>query len=63
MDAVATMAQLRFTAKGMVSTGSSLTGALSRLNSLLLHSRDPHGTATMVIARYHAADRRWCGRR
>ncbi|MEU4006959.1 SpoIIE family protein phosphatase [Streptomyces pseudogriseolus] len=58
VDAVATMAQLRFTAKGMVSTGSSLTGALSRLNSLLLHSRDPHGTATMVIARYHAADRR-----
>ncbi|MGX9873017.1 SpoIIE family protein phosphatase [Streptomyces cellulosae] len=58
VDAVATMAQLRFTAKGMVSTGSSLTGALSRLNSLLLHSRDAHGTATMVIARYHAADRR-----
>ncbi|MET8894293.1 SpoIIE family protein phosphatase [Streptomyces albogriseolus] len=58
VDAVATMAQLRFTAKGMVSTGSSLTGALSRLNSLLLHARDAHGTATMVIARYHAADRR-----
>lgn len=58
VDAVATMAQLRFTAKGMVSTGSSLTGALSRLNSLLLHSRDAHGTATMVIARYHPADRR-----
>ncbi|CAL9341137.1 hypothetical protein SUDANB32_00271 [Streptomyces sp. enrichment culture] len=58
VDAVATMAQLRFTAKGMVSTGSSLTGALSRLNSLLLHSRDAHGTATMVLARYHAADRR-----
>ncbi len=58
VDAVATMAQLRFTAKGMVSTGSSLTGALSRLNSLLLHTRDAHGTATMVLARYHAADRR-----
>ncbi len=58
VDAVATMAQLRFTAKGMVSTGSSLTGALSRLNSLLLHARDARRTATMVIARYHAADRR-----
>lgn len=58
VDAVATMAQLRFTAKGMVSTGSSLKGALSRLNSLLLQSRDAHGTATMVIARYHAAGRR-----
>ncbi|MFF9623501.1 SpoIIE family protein phosphatase [Streptomyces griseosporeus] len=58
IDAVATMAQLRFTAKGMVSTGSSLTGALARLNSLLLHSRDPHGTATMVLARYHAGERR-----
>ncbi|QER90054.1 SpoIIE family protein phosphatase [Streptomyces tendae] len=58
VDAVATMAQLRFTAKGMVSTGSSLTGALARLNTLLLHSRDAHGTATMALARYHAADRR-----
>ncbi|MFE2262266.1 SpoIIE family protein phosphatase [Streptomyces griseosporeus] len=58
IDAVATMAQLRFTAKGMVSTGSSLTGALARLNSLLLHSRGPHGTATMMLARYHAAERR-----
>ncbi|HET9381362.1 MAG TPA: SpoIIE family protein phosphatase, partial [Streptomyces sp.] len=46
IDAVATMAQLRFTAKGMVITGSSLTGALARLNRLLLHSRDSHGTAT-----------------
>ncbi|MFF7275333.1 SpoIIE family protein phosphatase [Streptomyces griseorubiginosus] len=52
IDAVATMAQLRFTAKGMVITGSSLTGALARLNTLLLHSRDSHGTATMVLARY-----------
>ncbi|GGW71407.1 transcription antitermination regulator [Streptomyces lucensis JCM 4490] len=52
MDAVATMAQLRFTAKGMVSTGSSLTGALARLNQLLLHSRDGQITATMVLARY-----------
>ncbi|WP_046258213.1 SpoIIE family protein phosphatase [Streptomyces sp. WM6386] len=53
IDAVATMAQLRFTAKGMVITGSSLTGALARLNTLLLHSRDTHGTATMVLARYN----------
>ncbi|MFI2425662.1 SpoIIE family protein phosphatase [Streptomyces sp. NPDC018955] len=58
VDAVATMAQLRFTAKGMVITGSSLTGALARLNTLLLHSRDSHGTATMVLARYRPAQRR-----
>ncbi|MFF0011028.1 SpoIIE family protein phosphatase [Streptomyces sp. NPDC005374] len=57
IDAVATMAQLRFTAKGMVITGSSLTGALARLNTLLLHSRDSHGTATMVLARYDLAAR------
>ncbi|MFF4255834.1 SpoIIE family protein phosphatase [Streptomyces sp. NPDC001663] len=58
IDAVATMAQLRFTAKGMVITGSSLTGALARLNTLLLHSRDSHGTATMVLARYDSTERR-----
>ncbi|MEU5595352.1 SpoIIE family protein phosphatase [Streptomyces sp. NPDC020298] len=58
IGAVATMAQLRFTAKGMVSTGSSLTGALARLNMLLLHSRDSHGTATMVLARYEPEGRR-----
>ncbi|TWF83370.1 SpoIIE family protein phosphatase [Streptomyces capillispiralis] len=58
VDAVATMAQLRFTAKGMVITGSSLTGALARLNTLLLHSRDTHGTATMVLARYRPGERR-----
>jgi serine phosphatase RsbU (regulator of sigma subunit) len=58
VDAVATMAQLRFTAKGMVITGSSLTGALARLNTLLLHSRDSHGTATLVLARYSPAERR-----
>ncbi|MEU1465157.1 SpoIIE family protein phosphatase [Streptomyces sp. NPDC005727] len=52
VGAVATMAQLRFTAKGMVSTGSSLTGALTRLNQLLLQSRDTRNTATMVLARY-----------
>ncbi|MFD0318859.1 SpoIIE family protein phosphatase [Streptomyces flavalbus] len=58
VDAVATMAQLRFTAKGMVSTGSSPTGALNRLNTLLLHSHDSHGTATLVLARYHPEGRR-----
>jgi serine phosphatase RsbU (regulator of sigma subunit)/PAS domain-containing protein len=58
VDAVATMAQLRFTAKGMVITGSSLTGALARLNALLLHSRDSHATATMVLARYEPRQRR-----
>ncbi|MDQ0585028.1 SpoIIE family protein phosphatase [Streptomyces rishiriensis] len=58
MGAVASMALLRFTAKGMVITGSSLTGALSRLNALLLHSRDPHGSATMVLARYNPRERR-----
>ncbi|MFD5254207.1 SpoIIE family protein phosphatase [Streptomyces bobili] len=58
VDAVAAMALLRFTAKGMVITGSSLTGALGRLNALLLHSRDPHGSATMVLARYNPRERR-----
>ncbi|MBY8868066.1 SpoIIE family protein phosphatase [Streptomyces sennicomposti] len=58
MDAVATMAQLRFTAKGMLFTGSSLTGALTRLNTLLLHSRDSRGTATLVLARYDPERRR-----
>ncbi|MFF3332413.1 SpoIIE family protein phosphatase [Streptomyces sp. NPDC002888] len=58
IDAVATMAQLRFTAKGMVITGSSLTGALARLNTLLLHSRDSQGTATIVLARYNPDERR-----
>ncbi|MFG2267204.1 SpoIIE family protein phosphatase [Streptomyces sp. NPDC048720] len=57
VGAVATMAQLRFTAKGMVSTGSSLTGALARLNQLLLQSRDTRNTATMVLARYDRASR------
>ncbi|MFF1439036.1 SpoIIE family protein phosphatase [Streptomyces sp. NPDC058295] len=58
MGAVASMALLRFTAKGMVITGSTLTGALSRLNALLLHSRDPHGSATMMLARYSPRERR-----
>lgn len=58
IDAVATMAQLRFTAKGMIITGSSLTGALARLNTLLLHSRDTQGTATLILARYSPGERR-----
>ncbi|MFF8594677.1 SpoIIE family protein phosphatase [Streptomyces sp. NPDC015220] len=57
IDAVATMAQLRFTAKGMIFTGSSLTGALARLNTLLLHSGDTKRTATLVLARYQPAER------
>ncbi|WP_308403848.1 PP2C family protein-serine/threonine phosphatase [Streptomyces sudanensis] len=58
VDAVATMAQLRFTAKGMVVTGSPLPDALARLNALLLHA--PEGrrpTATLVLARYRPWDR------
>lgn len=58
MGAVAAMALLRFTAKGMIITGSSLTGALSRLNALLLHSHDPHGSATMILARYSPREQR-----
>ncbi|MEU3558171.1 SpoIIE family protein phosphatase [Streptomyces fragilis] len=58
IDAVATMAQLRFTAKGMVITGSSLTGALTRLNALLLHTGEPRATATMVLARYNPGERK-----
>ncbi|WP_307825695.1 SpoIIE family protein phosphatase [Streptomyces sp. MBT33] len=60
INAVATMAQLRFTAKGMIITGSSLTDALTRLNALLMHIHSPgerHTTATMIVARYHPADR------
>ncbi|WP_261398649.1 SpoIIE family protein phosphatase [Streptomyces misionensis] len=57
IDAVATMAQLRFTAKGMVGTGTSLTVALARLNQLLLHSRDGRRTATMIMARYDPRQR------
>ncbi|WP_241833311.1 SpoIIE family protein phosphatase [Streptomyces caatingaensis] len=58
LDAVATMAQLRFTAKGMVLTGSSLADALRRLNTLLLHVPETHHTtATMVLGRYDPATR------
>lgn len=58
IDAVATMAQLRFTAKGMIVTGSPLPDALVRLNALLIHA--PEGrpsTATLVLARYRPWDR------
>ncbi|MFF1413010.1 SpoIIE family protein phosphatase [Streptomyces sp. NPDC058289] len=61
LAAVGTMAQLRFTAKGMAITGSPLPVVLRRLNTLLLHTRsDPSGsaTATMVMARYRPRDRR-----
>lgn len=60
LAAVGTMAQLRFTAKGMVVTGSALPDVLGRLNTLLLHTAsDPDGaTATMVMGRYQPWDRR-----
>ncbi|MEU9303195.1 SpoIIE family protein phosphatase [Streptomyces sp. NPDC048269] len=60
LDAVATMAQLRFTTKGMTITGSALPDVLSRLNTLLLHTgSDTHGaTATMIMGRYQPWDRR-----
>lgn len=61
LAAVGTMAQLRFTAKGMAVTGSPLPDVLRRLNTLLLHTgSDPSGsaTATMVMARYQPWDRR-----
>lgn len=61
LAAVGTMAQLRFTTKGMAITGSPLPEVLRRLNTLLLHTRsDPTGsaTATMVMARYRPRDRR-----
>ncbi|MCJ0869761.1 SpoIIE family protein phosphatase [Streptomyces sp. AP-93] len=61
LAAVGTMAQLRFTAKGMTVTGSPLPDVLRRLNTLLLHTgSDPSGsaTATMVMARYQPWDRR-----
>ncbi|MGW7437080.1 SpoIIE family protein phosphatase [Streptomyces sp. NPDC054849] len=61
LAAVGTMAQLRFTAKGMTVTGSALPDVLRRLNNLLLHTAsDPSATATatMVMARYQPWDRR-----
>ncbi|MFE2851847.1 SpoIIE family protein phosphatase [Streptomyces lavendulae] len=61
LPAVGTMAQLRFTAKGMAVTGSALPEVLARLNRLLLHTAaDPAGgaTATMVMGRYRPSDGR-----
>ncbi|MFJ3921822.1 SpoIIE family protein phosphatase [Streptomyces sp. NPDC090022] len=60
LPAVGTMAQLRFTAKGMAVTGSRLPAVLNRLNALLLHTAtDADGaTATMVMARYRPDDGR-----
>ncbi|MFD3329766.1 PP2C family protein-serine/threonine phosphatase [Streptomyces sp. NPDC058701] len=66
LAAVGTMAQLRFTTKGMTITGSALPDVLRRLNALLLHSVSEStgapvtsgATATMVMARYQPWDRR-----
>ncbi|MEU4123476.1 SpoIIE family protein phosphatase [Streptomyces virginiae] len=59
LAAVGTMAQLRFTAKGMAATGSALIDVLRRLNNLLLHTdSEPSATATMVIGRYQPDVRR-----
>ncbi|MER7707148.1 SpoIIE family protein phosphatase [Kitasatospora sp. NPDC097605] len=53
LDAVATMALLRFTAKGMAITGTPLPGILARLNTLLLHNTErAYRSATMIMARY-----------
>ncbi|QES46930.1 serine/threonine protein phosphatase [Streptomyces venezuelae] len=54
LDAVATMAQLRFSAKGMAITGSPLPDVLDGLNTLLLHTAQgaSGATATVVMARY-----------
>ncbi|WMX43607.1 SpoIIE family protein phosphatase [Streptomyces roseicoloratus] len=59
LDAVATMAQLRFTAKGMAVTGTPLPQILARLNTLLLHSAErSFSTATMIMGRYEPATSR-----
>ncbi|MEU9048097.1 MULTISPECIES: SpoIIE family protein phosphatase, partial [unclassified Kitasatospora] len=56
LDAVATMALLRFTAKGMAITGTPLPDILARLNTILLHTTERETrTATMVMARYDRA--------
>ncbi|MFJ9775411.1 PP2C family protein-serine/threonine phosphatase [Kitasatospora sp. NPDC101157] len=56
LDAVATMALLRFTAKGMAITGTPLPDILARLNTLLLHTPERNGpTATMIMAVYQPA--------
>ncbi|MFJ5835008.1 SpoIIE family protein phosphatase [Streptomyces sp. NPDC093089] len=60
LAAVGTMAQLRFTTKGMTITGSALPDVLGRLNALLLHTATDErgGTATMVMGRYRPWDHR-----
>ncbi|MGW6843547.1 SpoIIE family protein phosphatase [Streptomyces sp. NPDC054958] len=60
LAAVGTMAQLRFTAKGMTITGSPLPDVLGRLNALLLHTASDtrSATATMVMGRYRPLDHR-----
>ncbi|MGW1005856.1 SpoIIE family protein phosphatase [Streptomyces sp. NPDC002520] len=60
LAAVGTMAQLRFTAKGMAITGSPLPDVLHRLNTLLLHTaREAHSaTATVVMGCYRPWNRR-----
>ncbi|WP_426405388.1 SpoIIE family protein phosphatase [Streptomyces sp. R-07] len=60
LAAVGTMAQLRFTAKGMAITGSGLPDVLDRLNALLLHTAadERATTATMVMGRYQPWDHR-----
>ncbi|MEU9234146.1 SpoIIE family protein phosphatase [Streptomyces subrutilus] len=60
LAAVGTMAQLRFTAKGMAITGSALPDVLGRLNRLLLHTARDAGvtTATMMMGRYGPRDHR-----
>ncbi|MER5965697.1 SpoIIE family protein phosphatase [Streptomyces sp. NPDC002057] len=60
LAAVGTMAQLRFTTKGMTVTGSRLPDVLGRLNALLLHTapNERRATATMVMGRYRPWDHR-----
>ncbi|MFB6805197.1 SpoIIE family protein phosphatase [Streptomyces sp. NPDC056387] len=60
LPAVGTMAQLRFTAKGMAITGSPLSDVLARLNKLLLHTAKGNqcATATMMMGRYQPRTRR-----
>ncbi|MGW7451864.1 SpoIIE family protein phosphatase [Streptomyces sp. NPDC054787] len=60
LAAVGTMAQLRFTTKGMTITGSPLSEVLGRLNTLLLHTASDtySATATMVMGRYQPWDHR-----
>ncbi|MFI5531811.1 PP2C family protein-serine/threonine phosphatase [Kitasatospora sp. NPDC051853] len=59
LDAVATMALLRFTAKGMAVTGTPLPTVLANLNTLLLHTSERQfNTATLVMAAYEPATSR-----